>query len=449
MAHIQLKTKLPGPKSLALMEERKKYVARGPFHTTPIFARRASGAVIEDVDGNHILDFACGIGVTNLGHAPEFLTSAITQQAKELLHAGFNVTPYESYVRVAQKLAQHTPGNHAKKTLLVNSGAEAVENAIKIARHFTGRKAVICFDHAFHGRTFMAMSLTAKSKPYKAGFGPFCSDIYRTPFPESYRWPGTAGSDRNAREAQVSRECFAKFRELLDTQIPPEEVAAVILEPVQGEGGFNVAPPAFLKLLSDYCREKGILVIADEIQTGFGRTGEIFASTQLGLVPDLMTLAKGIAGGLPLGAVVGRAEIMDAPLEGGIGGTYGGNPIACASSLSVFEAFERPQTLQHAKALGEALAKRTRTWAETFLFIGDVRGLGPMLALELVKDRSSREPDKDRTKALTKYAYENGVVLLSAGTYGNVVRFLVPLILSFEQLNEGCDVIEKGLKSIS
>jgi 4-aminobutyrate aminotransferase/(S)-3-amino-2-methylpropionate transaminase len=340
-------------------------------------------------------------------------------------------------VKLSEKLNAATPGSFAKKTLLVNSGAEAVENAIKIARAFTGRQAVICFDHAYHGRTYMAMALTAKAKPYKVGFAPFPSEIYRAPFPYEYR-------------GETADSAFKKFEELVATQVTPQQVAAVIIEPVLGEGGFVPAPKEFLKKIREFCTTNGIVLIADEIQTGFGRTGTLFASERLDFVPDLMTLAKGLGAGLPIAAVTGRADIMDAPMDGGIGGTYGGNPVACAAALAVFDLFEKNngELLKKSVVVGETIRARLNSWKEKYPVIGDVRGLGPMMAVELVKDRQTKEPHREAVAALMKYAYEHGVIALSAGTFGNVVRLLVPLVIEKDQLEEGLNVLEEGLKSI-
>jgi 4-aminobutyrate aminotransferase/(S)-3-amino-2-methylpropionate transaminase len=460
---IQLKTSIPGPKSQALFAERQAQVARGPFHVTPIFIKSATGAILEDVDGNHLIDFAAGIGVANVGHAPENVSDAVRDQAGKFLHVGFNVTPYESYVRVCEKLNKHSPGNFPKKSFLVNSGAEAVENAIKIARAYTGRQAVVCFDHAYHGRTYMAMSLTSKAKPYKYGFGPFNSEIYRAPFPYAYRWNqagnqpgnqavnqgnGSAASSSVSAE-QVSRECFKQFEDLVNSQIGATQVAAVILEPVLGEGGFVPAPKEFLAKLREFCTTHKIVLIADEIQTGFGRTGTLFASEQLGLVPDLIVTAKGLGGGMPLSAVTGRAEIMDAPMEGGIGGTYCGNPVACAASLAVFETFEKTDLLARAKTLGEAIQSKLREWQKNFAVVGDVRGLGPMQAIELVKDRTTKEPDSESAKKLVRYCYERGLIIMTAGTQGNVVRLLMPLVIDSAALQEGLAILESGLQEVS
>ncbi len=439
---IKLMTQIPGPKGKALMEERKKQVPRGPFHATPVFAQSAHGALIQDVDGNTFIDLASGIGVVNVGHTPEALVTAIQEQAKRMLHTSFNVVPYESYVQVAKALNEATPGNYPKKTLLVNSGAEAVENAIKIARAHTKRQSVVCFEHAYHGRTYMAMTLTSKVKPYRQDFGPFNSDVYRVPFPYAYRWPHTHDP------VKVSAECFARFDEIVSTQVGATNVAAVIIEPVLGEGGFVPVPKEFFQKLRDYCTQNGIVLIADEVQTGFGRTGTMFACEQYGITPDLFTLAKGLAGGLPLAAVTGRAEIMDAPMEGGIGGTYGGNPVACASALAVFKTFEDGTLLKRAVLLGETIHAKLVDWQEKFEIIGDVRGLGPMRAFELVKDRTTKEPNREATATLMRYCYEHGVIILSAGTFGNVVRLLVPLVIEQQELDEALGVIEAGLKEI-
>lgn len=438
---IQIKTSVPGPKSQALMAERQKHVARGPFHVTPIFVKRAQGAVLEDVDGNHLIDFAAGIGVANVGHSAEAVSSAMNAQSTEAIHLSFNVTPYENYLRVCEKLNRAAPGDFPKKSFLANSGAEAVENAIKIARAYTGRQAVVTFDHGFHGRTYMAMALTSKAS-YKAGMGPFPGEIYRAPFPYAYRWP--TGSNPET----VSRECYKQFEYLVNYQIGANQVAAVILEPVLGEGGFLPAPKEFLAKLREFCTTNKIVLIADEIQSGFGRTGTIYACEQLGLVPDLITSAKGLGGGMPISAVTGRAEIMDAPPEGAIGGTFGGNPVACAAALAVFETFEKTDLLARSKALGEQLQTTLRDWQSKYPVIGDVRGLGPMQAFELVKDRSTKEPYADAAKKLVKYCYERGLVIMTSGTHGNTVRLLMPLVIDQATLKEGLAVLESGVKEI-
>lgn len=434
---IALKTEIPGPKSRALMERRRASVARGPFHGTPVFVARAHGAVVEDVDGNHLLDFASGIAVTNLGHTPASVVRAVQQQAEAVLHSSFNVLPYEGYIALAERLNRATPGDHPKKSFLCNSGAEAVENAVKIARVFTGRQAVVGFDHAFHGRTQLALTLTSKLT-YRDGFAPFAPEVYRAPFPYAYR----------STEADVSEASFRALDELVTHHIGRKHTAAIIIEPVLGEGGFIDAPAPYLKRLRDYCTEHGIVLIFDEIQTGFGRTGTLFASEQYGVVPDLMTLAKGLGSGLPISAVVGRAEIMDAPGDGAIGGTYGGNPVACAAALAVLDAFEDGTILARARALGVTLRARLCAMQQRFPRIGDVRGLGPMLGIELVKDRATREPDKAFTAALARYCYEHGLIVLTAGTLGNVVRLLMPLVIEDAELEEGLGVLERGFEEL-
>jgi len=455
MSSINLKTAVPGPRSQAVFAERVKHVAPGPFHTTPIVAERAEGATITDLDGNTFLDFACGIGVANLGHCEPSVVAAVKAQAEKFFHTSINVVAYEGYVEVAKRLNARAPGNFAKKTFLASSGAEAVENAIKFARSYTKRQAVICFEHAFHGRTYMAMALTGKANPYKSGFGPFPPEIYRAPFPDFYRWPGVEG------EAPVCpgklpcslsrclcREAFERFEEIAHADIGETNVAAVIIEPVTGEGGFIPVPAPFLRMLREWCDKHGAVLIFDEIQTGFGRTGTLFACEQSGVAPDLLVLAKGLANGLPLSAVVGKAEVIDAVGVGGVGGTYAGNPVACAAALAVMDKFDRQETLEQARKLGRLLEDRLESWFKKYPRIGQVRGLGPMRAMELVKDRTTKEPDKPAAAALVKHNYENGVITLSCGTHGNVLRFLIPLIATKEQLNEGLDVIEVGLAKL-
>ncbi len=428
---IVLKTAIPGPKSVALMARRRAAVARGPFHGTPVFVDHARGALIMDVDGNTLIDLAAGIGVVNTGHTPGALVEAITAQAGKLIHGSFNVTPYEGYVALCEKLNGLAPGKFQKKSFLANSGAEAVENSIKIARAHTGRPSVIAFEHAFHGRTYMAMTLTAKEKPYKVGFAPFNGNVLRAPYPYPYH-------DVTAETA------FKAFSDLATKDMP----AAVIIEPVLGEGGFIPAPKEFLANLSSFCAKNGIVLIADEIQSGFGRTGTLFASEQLDFAPDLILTAKGLGGGMPISAVTGRAEIMDAPIEGGIGGTFGGNPVAVASALAVIEMMGDPAFLPRVQALGRSVLGTLRSWKEKYPVIGDVRGLGPMLALELVKDRASKAPHADGAKALVKHCWERGVVLMTAGSNGNCVRLLFPLVITDEQLAEAFEVVEDGLKSL-
>src|SRR5215470_16323466 len=374
MGTIQIRTEIPGPKSKALMERRNAAVARGPFHSTPIFAAKAEGAAIEDVDGNRYLDFAGGIGCLNMGHRDGRVLDALREQLDRFLHVCFSVTPYESYIAVAEKLNSLTPGKFAKKTVLVNSGAEAVENAIKIARAYTKRPAVICFEDAFHGRTLMAMTLTSKPHPYKAGFEPLATDVYRIPYAYAYR-----------SQAGTTVEEFAHHLEdAFKRHVAAENVAAVIAEPVLGEGGFVVPPREYFAALHKICKKHGILFIADEVQSGIARTGKWFASEHFGIEPDLVVSAKSLGGGLPLAAVTGRAEVMDAPGVGGLGGTFGGNPLSCAAAHAVLDQMATGALFARAKEIGAVVAKRTAGWKERFPLVGDVRGIGAMWAIELV-----------------------------------------------------------------
>lgn len=439
MASIQLRTEIPGPRSRSLMARREAAIPRGPASVTPIFAAHADGAVIEDVDGNRYLDFAGGIGCLNIGHRSVRVISAIREQLEKYLHLCFAVTPYEGYVAVAEKLNSLAPGNFSKKTILVNSGAEAIENAVKIARAYTKRPAVICFEDAFHGRTLLTMSLTSKTHPYKAGFQPFASDIYRIPFAYPYRHPAiTTAADF----AHHLEDAFKR-------SVAPESVAAVVAEPVLGEGGFVVPPRDYFKLLQNICRKHGILFIADEIQSGFARTGKWFASEHFGIEPDLITMAKSLGGGMPIAAVTGRAEIMDAPGPGALGGTFCGHPLSCAAALAAIETIEREGLLARSTALGERFEKRAGGWKRKWPLLGDVRGLGGMCAIELVRDAETREPADTETKEIARYCCEHGLIIITAGTFNNVVRILVPLVVSDEQLNEGLDVLEAALAGVS
>ncbi|HEY2461319.1 MAG TPA: 4-aminobutyrate--2-oxoglutarate transaminase [Candidatus Acidoferrum sp.] len=435
---IELRTEIPGPKSRELMERRKAAVPRGQYHATPIFARRAEGAVIEDVDGNRFLDFAGGIGCLNMGHRAPGVVAAAREQIDKFLHVCFSVTPYESYVAVAEKLNALAPGKFAKKTLLLNTGAEAVENAVKIARAYTKRPAVICFEDAFHGRTLMAMSLTSKTS-YKAGFGPFASDVYRIPYAYAYR------SAEGSTAESFARHLTDAFKRL----VAAESVAAVIAEPVLGEGGFVVPPKEYFALLHEICRKHGILLIADEVQSGMGRTGKWFACEHFGLEPDLVVAAKSLGGGFPLAAVIGRAEIMDAPAAGGLGGTFTGHPVSCAAALATFEIIEKEGLLERSTAMGKRFEARAREWQRRWGLVGDVRGLGGMCAMELVRDAASREPAEEETKAIAKYCYEHGLIMMTAGTFGNVVRILAPLVMTEEEFDEGMDVLEEAVASVA
>lgn len=439
-----IKTEIPGPRSRELMAARQAHVPRGPFHVTPIFVKSAKGALIEDVDGNWLIDFASGIGVNNVGHCDDAVVAAVREQAGKFMHVAFNVTPYEGYIELCKRLNEMTPGDFQKKTFLANSGAEAVENAVKLARAYTKKQAIVCFDHAFHGRTYMAMTLTSKAKPYKAGFGPLNPEVHRTPFPYPYRW---AGHSYTEDPDVVDEQCFAEFKDLVLNRITPYDCAAVIVEPVLGEGGFIPMSRGFAAKLRAFCTEHKIVLIADEIQSGFGRTGALFACDQLGLVPDMMTTAKGLGGGMPVSAVTGRAGIMDATGEGGIGGTFGGSPLSCAAALAVCDMFKKGEILERARHIGAQTQETLIAWQKKYPAVGNVRGLGTMMGFELVKDRKTKEPWPEAAKQLTKYCYENGLIIMTAGTYGNVVRLLMPLVIKDEELKQGFEILERGLAS--
>jgi len=442
MGTIRLKTSIPGPRSRALTERRAEAVARGVSQITPVFVDRAEGAVIEDIDGNRFLDLAGGIGCLNAGHRAPEVVAALHAQVDRHLHTCFMVAPYESYVKLAERLNALAPGNFAKKTLFLNSGAEAVENAIKIARAYTKRSAVICFEDAFHGRTMLTMSLTSKTHPYKAGFEPFASDIYRVPFAHCYR------CSYSLKYPECALHCAHHLEDTFKRVVAAESVAAIIVEPVLGEGGFIAPPLDWLRVIQDICRKHGIVLIADEVQTGFGRTGKIFACEHYGVEPDLIVTAKSLGGGLPLGGVTGRTEIMDHTGPGSLGGTFGGNPLACEAALAVLDAIEQGDLCNRALHLGQLFRDRALAWKRQFAVVGDVRGLGAMQAIELVS-AGSDAPNADATKSLTQFCLDHGVILVTAGTFGNVVRILMPLVITDEQMNEALDVIEAGLATIA
>src|SRR5947199_7786865 len=400
MSTIQIRTEIPGPQSRALMARREAAIPRGPSNATPVFAASAQGATIEDVDGNRYLDFAGGIGCLNIGHRSPRVISAIREQLEKHLHLCFAVTPYEGYVAVAEKLNSLAPGKFPKKTILLNSGAEAIENSIKIARAYTKRPAVICFEDAFHGRTLLTMSLTSKTHPYKAGFEPFASEIYRIPFAYPYR------SESGATAASFAHHLEDAFKRL----VAPESVAAVIAEPVLGEGGFVVPPAGYFRLLQSICRKHGILFIADEVQSGFARTGKWFASEHFGIEPDLITMAKSLGGGMPIAAVTGRAEIMDAPGVGSLGGTFCGHPLSCAAALAVIETIEQENLLNRSLGIGRRFEDCARAWQKKYPLIGEVRGLGGMCAMELVRDPATREPADVETRQVARFCYEHGLI---------------------------------------
>jgi 4-aminobutyrate aminotransferase / (S)-3-amino-2-methylpropionate transaminase / 5-aminovalerate transaminase len=443
MPTIQLRTAIPGPKSQELMRRREAAVPRGVYHATPVFAERAEGAVLEDVDGNRFLDFAGGIGVLNVGHRAPRVVAALRQQIDAFLHTCFSVSPYAKYVELAEKLNALTPGNFPKKTILVNSGAEAIENAVKIARAYTKKQAIICFEDAFHGRTMMAMSLTSKTHPYKAGFEPFATEIYRIPYAYCYR------CSYSLTFPSCNVFCAHHLEDTFKRVVASESVAAIVVEPVLGEGGFVAPPREFYQVIQQICRKHGILFIADEVQTGFGRTGSMFACEHYGIVPDLLISAKSVAAGLPLAGVTGRAEIMDAPGVGGLGGTYGGNPLSCAAALASIETMEKENLSARAMKLGDVFESRAHEWKKKWPLIGEARGLGAMRALELVKSPATREPAKEETEQVLKFCRDKGLIVLSAGSYGNVIRLLVPLVITDDQFNEGLNILESAFAHVA
>ena len=431
-----LVTEIPGPRSQELLARRQAAVSAGVGTTLPVFVARAGGGVLEDVDGNTLIDLGSGIAVTSVGNAAPRVVDAVQAQVAAFTHTCFMVTPYEGYVAVCEALAELAPGDHAKKSALFNSGSEAVENAVKIARHATGRQGVVVFDHAYHGRTNLTMALTAKNMPYKHRFGPFAGEVHRVPMSYPFR-DGLSGPDAAARA--ISQ---------IEVQVGAGGTAAVLIEPLQGEGGFIEPAPGFLTAISEWCTANGVVFIADEIQSGFCRTGAWFGVDAEGVVPDLVTTAKGMAGGLPLAAVTGRAEIMDAVHPGGLGGTYGGNPVACAAALGAIETMRAEDLAGAARAIGDRMLPRLRALAERFPAIGDVRGRGAMIAVELVRPGTT-EPDAALAGAVAKACHAQGVVVLTAGTYGNVLRFLPPLVIGPDLLDEALDVLEAAFAEVT
>ena len=443
MGVIRLTTEIPGAKSLALIERRQLAVPRGVPLAAPIAIVSGENAIVTDVDGNQLIDFAGGIGTLNTGHRHPAVVAAAKAQLDRLIHTSFQVAAYEPYVDAAERLSALVPGVFPKKTMFVNSGAEAVENAVKIARIATGRPAVVCFEHAFHGRTLLTMTLTSKVMPYKRGFGPFAPEVYRLPYPYCYRCDEPRGASGCCR---ASRD---RLETLVASHVDPDAVAAVIIELQLGEGGFVPAPQTFVSMLADFCRDHGIVLIDDEIQTGFGRTGKMFAAQHYELEPDLLVSAKSLAGGLPLGAITGRADIMDAAHVGGLGGTFAGNPVALAAAVAVLDLFTKEDVAGKAARLGARLRGRLEELAARCPAIGDVRGLGAMVAMELVTDRTSKQPAKEIAAKLQATALKRGLLLLTAGTYGNVIRILVPLTVEDAVVDEGMAVLERTLIEIT
>jgi 4-aminobutyrate aminotransferase / (S)-3-amino-2-methylpropionate transaminase / 5-aminovalerate transaminase len=432
---IHLQTAVPGPRSQEILERKDRAVASPLAVYLPLVVAEAHGSTITDVDGNTFIDFTGGVGVLNVGHTHPRVVEAVQEQAARFIHTDFTIVPYEVYVSLAERLVAVAPFSGPTKAAFFNAGSEAVENAVKFARAYTGRPAVIAFDGAFHGRTLLSLSLTSKTHPYKAGLGPFAPEVYRVPFPYEYR-----GISADA--------ALDALEHAFLTVVAPETVAAIVMEPVLGEGGFVPAPRAFVEGVRAICDREGIVFVADEVQTGFGRTGRMFAMEHFGVEPDLLTVAKSIAAGLPLSGVVGRAEIMDAPVAGGVGGTYVGNPVAQAAALAVLDVFEEEQLVERSRRIGETIRGRMLAWQERFPAIGDVRGLGAMLAIELVEDRSTKAPAPDLATTITTEAAQRGLLLLKAGVHGNCIRVLCPLTIDDRELDEALGAWEEALDAV-
>jgi 4-aminobutyrate aminotransferase/(S)-3-amino-2-methylpropionate transaminase len=435
----RLVTAIPGPKSLEALQRRSEATSGGLGMAIPVIIERASDAILLDIDGNQIIDLGSGIGVTNVGNSAQRVVDRVIDQVQAFTHTCFTVAPYMGYIEVCEKLNAMTPGTFKKKSLLVNSGAEAVENAVKIARHYTKRQAIVVFEHSYHGRTNLTMALTAKNMPYKEGFGPFAPEVYRVPMPYSFHWVGD--------QATITEDAIEMITHKIDKEIGAHNVAAILIEPIQGEGGFIVPPKGFLPALSKYSTDNGIIFIADEVQTGFARTGNMFAVENENVVPDMIVTAKGIAGGLPLAGVTGRAEIMDSVHVSGLGGTYGGNPISCAAALGALETMEAENLVDRANHIGQILTNSLRAMQAKYPVIGEVRGRGAMQAIELVVP-GTKTPNTAAMNAIVKYCQSKGVLVLTAGTYSNVVRFLPPIVITDELLKDALSVLDEALASL-
>jgi 4-aminobutyrate aminotransferase/(S)-3-amino-2-methylpropionate transaminase len=433
---IRIGTELPGPKSKEILARKERVIAEPLSIYLPVVIAEAEGALLTDIDGNTFVDFSGGVGCMNVGHSNPRVVEAVQEQAAHFTHTDFTILPYENYVGLAERLVEPVPISGDTRVAFFNTGAEAVENAVKFARSYTKRPAVIGFDGGFHGRTLLALSLTSKTHPYKAGLGPFAPEVYRVPFPGSYRGP----------DAETA---LAALEDAFRTKVAAEEVAAIVFEPVQGESGFLVAPPEFVQGLRRICDEHGIVLVADEVQTGFCRTGRMFAMEHYDVEPDLVTVAKSIAAGIPLSGVVGRAEIMDAPGDSAIGGTYVGNPVAIAAAHAVLDTIEEERLSERAEAIGETIRERMELWRERFACVGDVRGLGAMLAIEIVEDRGTKEPDAELASRVAEAAFERGLLLLKAGIHSNCIRVLVPLVITDEQLSEALAAWEEALEAVA
>lgn len=440
--YVKLQTEIPGPKSKEILERRNQYVPKGISNNCHSFVKKAQGAIVEDVDGNHYIDFAGAIGTLNVGHSHPRVVRALQEQASQFIHTGFNVMMYESYINLAERLCKLAPGDFDKQAAFFNSGAEAVENAVKIARKYTKRQGIISFTRGFHGRTLMTMTMTSKVKPYKFGFGPFAPEVYKAPYPYVYRRP--VGMS----EQQYSEMIIEQFEQFLLAEVAPESIAAVVMEPVQGEGGFIVPDTAFVKRVREICTQYGILFVADEIQTGFARTGKYFAIDHFGVVPDLITISKSMGAGVPISGVIGRAEIMNTADIGELGGTYSGSPLGCRAALTVLDIIESENLNDRAQKIGERANQKMNELASRYDCIGDVRGLGAMCAMEIVQDPHSKTPDKVAVGKIVKAAGERGLMLLSAGLYGNVIRLLMPLTITDDQLEEGLQILEEAFEAV-
>ncbi len=440
--NASINTSIPGPIASELLERRHNVVPNAVSYGVPTFAAKAEGAKIVDVDGNTFIDFAGAIGTINVGHCHPKVKEALHEQVDRFIHTGFNVIMYEPYVELAEKLAQLAPGRHEKKVLLQNSGAEAVENAVKVARKYTGRQAIVTFANSFHGRTLMTMSMTSKVKPYKYEFGPYAPEVYKAPFPYTYRRP-----------KEMSEEAYIdfmidQFNDFLLKEVAPETIAAVFMEPVQGEGGFIVPHKKFVHAVKHLCEQHGILFVADEIQTGFGRTGSYFASEHFDIIPDLITVSKSLGAGMPISGVIGRKAIMDAARAGELGGTYSGNPVACQAALAAIEVIKDEQLNERAVEIGQMVMERFNQLSEKTECIGDVRGLGAMIAIEIVSDSDIKTPAKALAAEMISTAQLHGLLVLGAGVYGNVIRFLMPLVITDEELEEGIAILENSITSV-
>ncbi|WP_276912984.1 4-aminobutyrate--2-oxoglutarate transaminase [Aneurinibacillus aneurinilyticus] len=436
-----VKTELPGPKAKELLERRKQYVPKGVSNGIPTFVEKAQGAILTDVDGNTFIDFAGAIGTINAGHCAPEVVEALHDQVDKYIHTGFNVMMYEPYIELAERLAKLAPGDHEKQVLFLNSGAEAVENAVKIARKYTKRQGVVVFSRGFHGRTLLTMTMTSKVKPYKFEFGPFAPEVYKAPYHYEYRRPEGMSAE------QYDQYILNEFKTFLQGDVAPENVAAVVMEPVQGEGGFVVPSKTFVQGVAEICKQHGIIFVADEIQTGFSRTGKLFAIEHFDVVPDLMTVSKSMGAGLPISGVIGRKEIMEAANPGELGGTYAGSPLGCRAALAVLDMIEKHDLNEKGRIIGEKVMDRFNRLADKYDIIGDVRGLGAMCAIEFVKDRQTKEPNKEIVGTIVNEANKRGLITLSAGLFGNVLRVLMPLVITDEQLEEGLDIIEEAMEA--